>query len=204
VSPASDPYADVSIPSYSGCNQTNFSLSGGASKTLSAGSGAYVFCNGLSLSGGASLTLNPGIYVINQGSFNLSGGTTFNATGGVTIVLTSSTGSNYATANISGGATVNITAPTSGPTAGLAFFQDRNAPSSGTDTFSGGASDKIIGAIYFPDQSVNYSGGTSTGGSQCTQLIAYTITFSGGATFNNNCAGVGVASIGRGNLAIVE
>ena len=205
VAPISDPYAGVSIPSYSGCNQTNFSLSGGASLTLSAGSsGIYVFCNGLNLSGGASLTLNPGIYVINSGSFNLSGGTTFNATGGVTIVLTSSTGSNYATTNISGGANVNVTAPTSGPTAGLAFFQDRNAPSSGTDSFSGGATQNITGAIYFPHQAVNYSGGTATGGSDCTQLIAYTMTFSGGTTFNNNCAGVGTAAIGGGNSKIVE
>ena len=121
----------------------------------------------------------------------MSGGSTFNATGGVTIVLTSSTGSNYATADISGGTYVNITAPASGPTAGLAFFQDRNAPSNGTDSFSGGATQNITGAIYFPNQDVNYSGGTATGGSQCTQLIAYTMTFSGGSTFNNNCAGVG-------------
>ena len=205
VPPITDPYADVSIPSYSGCNQTNFSLSGGASKTLSAGSsGVYVFCNGLNLSGGASLTLNAGTYVINGGSLNLSGGTTFNATDGVTIVLTSSTGSSYATANISGGANVNITAPTSGPTAGLAFFQDRNAPSNGTDSFSGGATQDIVGAIYFPHQAVNYSGGTATGGSQCTQLIAYTMTFSGGSAFNNNCAGLGTTSIGGGNSRIIE
>ena len=205
VAPISDPYAGVSIPSYSGCNQTNYTLSSGASSTLSAGSsGVYVFCNGLNLSGGASLTLNPGIYVINSGSFNLSGGATFNATGGVTIVLTSSTGSSYATANISGGSNVNITAPTSGQTAGLALFQDRNAPSSGTDSFSGGATQNITGAIYFPHQAVNYSGGTATGGSDCTQLIAYTMTFTGGSTFNNSCAGVGTAPIGGGNSKIVE
>ena len=204
VAPIGDPYAGVSIPSYSGCNQTNYTLSSGASATLSAGSsGIYVFCNGLDLSGGASLTLNPGIYVIDSGSFNLSGGATFNAPGGVTIVLTSSTGS-YATANFSGGSNVNITAPTSGPTAGLAFFQDRNAPSSGTDSFSGGATQNITGAIYFPHQAVSYSGGTATGGSACTQLIAYTMTFSGGTTFNNDCVGVGTALIGGGNSKIVE
>jgi Flp pilus assembly protein TadG len=205
VAPIGDPYANVSIPSYSGCNQTNFHLSGGASQTLSVGSSSvYVFCNGLNLSGGASLTLNPGIYVINGGSFNLSGGTTFNATGGVTIVLTGSTAAGYATANISGGANVSITAPTSGPTAGLAFFQDRNAPSSGTDSFSGGTTQTITGAIYFPHQAVNYSGGATAGGSNCTQLIAYTMTFSGGSTFNNNCAGVGTAAIGGGNSRIIE
>jgi hypothetical protein len=192
------------MPTYSGCNQTSFNLSGGVSKTISAGSSPYVFCNGINVSGGSSLTLNPGIYVINGGSLNLSGGSTFNATGGVTIVLTSSTGSGYAIAAISGGATVNVTAPTSGSIAGIAFFQDRNAPSSGTDSFSGGATQNITGAIYFPNQAINYSGGSATGGSQCTQLIAFTITFSGGSTFKNNCSGVGTAVIGGGSSKIVE
>ena len=106
VAPLSDPYAGIPIPSYSGCNQTNFHLSGGTSQTLSVGSsGVYVFCNGLNLSGSASLTLNPGIYVINGGSFNLSGGTTFNATGGVTIVLTGSTAAGYATETSAGAPT---------------------------------------------------------------------------------------------------
>jgi hypothetical protein len=99
---------------------------------------------------------------------------------------------------------VSITAPTSGPTAGLAFFQDRNAPSSGTDNFSGGTTQIITGAIYFPHQAVNYSGGASAGGSSCTQLIAYTMTFSGGSTFNNTCAGVGTAAIGGGNSRVIE
>jgi Flp pilus assembly protein TadG len=206
TAPTPDPYANVQIPPFSGCNQTNYSLSGGKTQTIDAtGTTPYVFCNGLSLSGGASLTLGPGIYVIDRGSFSISGGTKLNATGGVTIIFTSSTGSNYATANISGGATVNITAPSSGPTAGLAFFQSRSAPSTGSDSFSGGASQNITGAIYFPNQNVNYSGGTQTGSStQCTQLVALTITYSGGASFGNNNCPTGVANIGAAATQLVE
>jgi Putative Flp pilus-assembly TadE/G-like len=203
ASPASDPYAGVQIPVYSGCGGgTSLSVSGGTTRNLQPG----VYCNGITVSGASTLNLSPGIYIVDRGSFVVSGGSTINAGGGVTIILTSSTGSGYASASISGGSTVNITAPASGPTAGLAFFQDRNAPTTGADNLSGGATQNITGAIYFPNQAVTYSGGSATGGAQCTQLIAYTLTFSGGTNFNSTCSGTGVQAIGgsAGSTALVE
>lgn len=202
--PAPDPYANVQIPSYQGCDQTNFSLSGGATRTFTPGSsGQMVFCNGFSLSGGSQVTLSPGIYIINQGSFSLSGNSSITGSG-VTIILTSSTGQNYATVSISGGSTVNITAPTAGPIPGLAFFQDRNAPASGSDSFSGGSTQNITGAIYFPNQNLNFSGGTETGGATCTQLIALTFTFTGNSNFNSNCVSTGVTGIGNSLVHLAE
>ncbi len=223
-SPAADPYANVNIPSYSGCNQTHYSLSGaGTNVTINAnGSTPYVFCNGVSLSGNSTLNLGPGTYIIDRGSFSISGNSTIECTAcsptngtGLTIILTSSTGSGYATVSISGGSNVNLTAPGSGNLAGLAFFQDRNAPSSGTDSFSGGTTQNIYGSIYFPKQNVSFSGGTNTGGSnQCTRLIAYTITFSGNANMANNCpsgwaqigggGGNGGSGGGAGTISLVE
>jgi Flp pilus assembly protein TadG len=205
VAPINDPYADVNVPYYSGCYQTNYSDNSSTPQTLNAtGTTPYVFCNGLTLTGQSSLTLGPGTYIIDRGSFSLSGQSTLTATGGATIILTSSTGSNYATATVSGGATVSITAPCTGPTAGLAFFQDRNAPSSGTDSFTGGTTQNINGAIYFPDQTVTYSGGSATGGAICTQLVALKLKFSGNSTFNNNCASVCTATIGSTSSQIIE
>jgi len=205
---ATDPYASKTIPSYSGCNKTNTSVSGGRTLNLSPGSpgGITVLCGGLAASGGSTVNLSPGVYIIDGGSFNISGGSIVNGTGGVTIILTSSSHSNYGTVSISGGTTINITAPTSGSTAGLAFFQDRAAPSTSTDSFSGGATQNITGAIYFPSQPVTYSGGTtvSNGGAACTQLLAYKLSFSGGSTFNANCSGTGVASIGASTTTLVE
>jgi len=201
VQPLNDPYASVPIPTYTGCNQTNYKLTGSNSDTLSAGASPYVFCNGLSMTGSSTLTLGPGVYIIDRGSLSMSGGTTLNATGGTTIVFTSSTGSNYATASVSGGAIVNITAPTSGTTQGLAFYQDRNAPNSGTDTLSGGGTQNINGAIYFPNQQLTYAGNSS---SSCTQLVAWKMKFTGNATFNNDCSAYGTASIGPSTVKIVE
>jgi hypothetical protein len=206
ATPANDPYADVSIPSYSGCNETNLSVSGRNNpQTLTPGSsGIMVLCGGVSVTGNGTLDLSPGTYIMDGGSFSVSGNSAISAPSGVTIILTSSTGSNYATASISGGADVNIVAPTSGPLAGLAIFQDRNAPASGTDSFTGGTTQNITGAIYFPQQSVTFNGGTTTGGAICTQIIASTITFNGNAAFKNNCQGTGVLVVGTSFIKLVE
>src|SRR5207247_11465258 len=103
--------------------------------------------------------------------------------------------------SVSGGLTMNITAPTSGTTKGLAFYQDRNAPNSGTDTLSGGGTQNINGAIYFPNQQVTYAGNSS---STCTQLVAWKMKFTGNASFNNTCAGYGTSPIGPTTVTIVE
>jgi hypothetical protein len=201
---ANDPYADVAIPSYSGCDQKNYSLTGNKSASFSPGSsGVMVFCNGLSISGGSSVSLAAGTYIIDGGSFSISGNSSISGEG-VSIVLTSSTGSNYASASISGGSTVSLDLTTPAPLAGIAVYQDRNAPQGGTNSFTGGTTQNINGAIYFPNQGVTFNGGTKTGGAICTQLVALTITFNGNANFNNNCKGFGVRSVGTSFVQLVE
>jgi Flp pilus assembly protein TadG len=213
AAPANDPYADKAIPSYSGCDQNNYSLNGSGNNRPSASfapsnsSGVMVFCHGLSVSGGATVDFAPGTYIINGGNFSVTGNSTINGMGGVTIILTGS-GNDYATASIAGGSNINITAPSSGPLAGLAFFQDRNAPQpnngNAPNSFTGGTTQNITGAVYFPSQGVTFNGGTSTGGAQCTQLVALTITFNGNADFNNNCQGTGVRAAGGSFIQLVE
>jgi hypothetical protein len=152
---------------------------------------------------GGNVRMNPGVYIINGGTFSVQGGVTLIGTG-VTIVLTGSgTNFTYTTVSIGNGANVTLSAPTTGPTAGLVFFQDPNAPSSGTNNFQGGASLKLTGALYFPSQTVIYANGT-TSSSSCTQLIAASIQFQGGATFNSNCANTGVQAIGSSPSRLVE
>lgn len=198
ATPTADPYAGVSVPTIGTCTKNNYNASGGKVETLTAG----VYCNGMSLSGGSNITLSPGVYIIDRGGLSISGGSTLTGNG-VTIVLTSSTGGNYGTVSFSGGSNVNISAPTSGPTAGLAFFQDPNAPTSGSNDFTGGNSQIINGAVYFPRQAVRYTGGASVA-NQCTQVIARTITFTGGSTLRPNCAGRGTLSIGSAPSRLVE
>ena len=196
ASAVSDPYANVATPAPSGtCAPVN-SWSHSTVATINPGT----YCNGFSAIGAVNITMNPGVYIIDQGQFNVSNSAILTGTG-VTIVLTGS-GSNYATANVSGAATVNLTAPTSGATSGIVFLQDRNDNSGSTSTIANGAGLSITGAMYFPSQTVAFTGATTA--TQCTQLIAFRVSYGGSASFNNNCTGVGVSGIGSSATALVE
>lgn len=193
-----DPYAGVTMPTMNSSCTTSSPTTQvqGSNATISPG----VYCNGISFNYG-SATMNPGVYFIDKGVFNVAGGETLTATN-VTIILTSKTTSGYATLSVSNGATVNLSAPTSGATAGIAFFGDRNAPSSNTNIVAGGTALTVNGAVYFPSQKLQFENGSSNA-SACTQLVASTITLTGGSKFQNNCP-TGVVGIGAANNALVE
>ena len=196
VAAATDPYAAVTPPSFSGCDANSLSIK--TTVTLNPG----VYCNGLKLDAGANVTLNPGTYYIDRGSLAVNGGATLSGTG-VTIVFTSSTGSSYASATINGGATLNLTAPTSGPTAGIVIYGDRNMPTNTTFKFNGGAGQILGGAVYLPDASIDYSGGASSS-TNCTQLVGDTINFSGNANLAVNCSAYDTKPIGSAKASLVE
>jgi hypothetical protein len=173
VTPAPDPYAGMAIPSYSGCNQTNYSLGPNTTATIAPG----VYCGGMNIQG--NLTLQPGTYIIEGGNFTVNAQAAITGTG-VTIILTSSSGTNYGTVTINGGATVSLTAPAAGAAAGvpgIALWIDRNAPLA-TDYLNGGSNQNINGVIYMPSQQVTFNGGSSQA-TTCLQLIALSVTFSG-------------------------
>jgi hypothetical protein len=207
VNPLIDPYLNAAVPVYSGCDSNNYKVTGGGSATKSVGSsGVYVFCDGVTLTGGSSLTLGAGTFIIDRGQLGIGGGSTLTATSGTTIILTTSNPSkSCATTKIDGGAVLSITAPTAGQLSGIAIYQDRTCTdSSATNSLTGGATQNIVGAIYFPGEAVSYSGGSPTGGAVCTQLIAWNIDFSGGSTFNNNCTGTGTRSTSLTGGRLVE
>ena len=96
TAPIADPYANRSIPTFSGCNATSPVVT--ASKTYTAvGSTPYVICNGMTLAGSGTLTFGAGVYVINKGNITSSGTWNINATAGTTLIFTSSTGSGIGT-----------------------------------------------------------------------------------------------------------
>lgn len=194
--PAADPYASVPELEFSGCDHKNYS----AKSTLTLNPGVY--CGGMQLNAGAVVTLNPGVYYLDQGSLMVNGGATLQGSG-VTLVFTSSTGSNYATANIAGGATINLTAPTSGATAGIVIYGDRDMNVGTALKFTGGSSQTFGGAIYAPKAAISFAGGSGTGAG-CTQLIADTISFTGNSGFAINCTGYGTKPLGTSTASLVE
>jgi Flp pilus assembly protein TadG len=208
VDPIIDPYKTVAVPTFSGCNDNSYKLNGGNSATKSAGSsGVYVFCNGIDLTGNSSLTLGAGTYIVDRGTLKIASGSTLTATSGTTIILTTSTGSSCATIQFNGQANINLVAPTSGNLSGVAIYKDRRSAcvshDSVIDKVDGGSTQSIKGAIYFPEQWVEFSGGSSTGGAICTQLIAWRLTFTGNSGFQSSCTGAGTRklSLTGGHLA---
>jgi len=189
-----DPYASSSYPSYSGCDKHNYSTHN--TVTLSPG----VYCGGIDLQSSASVTLNPGLYYLDGGSLSMSGQSTLKGTG-VTLVFTSSSGNNYATASITGGATINLTAPTSGPTSGIAIFGDRNMPVGTTFKFAGGAAQTVSGAVYLAKGALQWAGNSSAS-DKCTQIVADTIQMVGTSALQVDCKGYDVKMIGNPALLI--
>ena len=183
-----DPYASVTFPSFSGCDQTNFSVK--TTKTINPG----VYCKGMTFNAGADVTFNPGVYYVDRGTFTVNGGASLHGTG-VTIVLTSSTGSNYADVKLNGGSILNLVAPSSGTLAGIVFFGDRNAPKGTSYKFNGDSGQVYGGAVYLPQGAVEWAGGAGTS-TNCTQVIGNTITFTGNSDMAVNCTGYGTKAIG--------
>ena len=183
---ASDPYADVAVPAYSGCANGNNKTYNWGNWVMTPG----VYCNGVSFQNAANVTMQPGIYFIDRGTFLVGGGATLKGNG-VTIILTSREGEHPATLDIGNGAKVELTAPTTGPTAGIVFFGDRFKPEDhDMNNFRGGTTITVVGAIYFPRGQVTMDNGASNA-SACTQLIAATIELQGGSKFRSTCpAGV--------------
>lgn len=196
ASVVNDPLARLPAPAVGGCNYTSYSVSGGATKTLSPG----VYCNGISVSGGADVVFNPGVYILLGGGLQLSGGCTVSGAG-VMFYNTANSNYSYGAVSFSGGTHDVLSAPTTGTYAGILFYQDRGIASPAASSFSGGASAILNGTLYFPTSTLSYSGGTGTA---YTILLSKKISFSGGATLNNDYSSLPGGSPIKGSVALSE
>lgn len=143
----------------------------------------------------ATLNLAPGTYYIDQ-QFTLGNGVVINGTDGVTLVING----NYAI-NLGNNAQINITAPSTGPYAGLAFFGDRTGRASVQQTFPNNAVMNIKGAVYFPNQIVEFDNNAETQPGGCTQIIGRIIHLSNNVNLEENCSGAGTTPITVGGAS---
>jgi len=180
ISPVQDPYADVPAPSYSGCDQHNYT----ARNTVTINPGVY--CGGIGVNANAVLTLNPGMYIIDGGGLTINGGATVNGDG-VTLFFTSSSGRDWASVTINGNANVNLKPMTYGNTRGMVVFADRNTAQGTSFKFNGGSNQYFAGAIYAPTGAIQMSGGADTS-TTCTQVIGDTVTFTGNSNLAIDCS----------------
>lgn len=170
----------------SDCDFTNFSATGDVA--LSPG----VYCGGITLTGSGTATfsgtggsLDHGLYIIKDGSLSIGG--TINAIGnGVTFFMTGED----ANINFSGTADIGLTAPTTGPLAGFVFYSDPDNPSEDPHQLRGTALGGYNGFIYLPGAALSMTGtanGTS-GVSDCTVVVADTVSYDGTANFEAKSA----------------
>jgi hypothetical protein len=166
------------------CAHTSFSLNGSNGSILSPYQlypGTY--CGGISVHGNAVLHFNAGTYVLAGGGMSLSANTTMTGTE-VTFYNTTGTGG-YGAISLNGNTTANFSAPTSGPLAGILFFQDRAVPTTGaSSTISGNATSTFDGAMYFPTTAVAFKGNSSATGYSI--VVADKLTVSGNASIGSN------------------
>jgi hypothetical protein len=173
VAPRPDPFGTMAAPSYSGCNFTNFTLSGAVTATLTPG----VYCGGITISGSVKASLAAGTYILNGGGLAVSGAGSLSGQG-VTLYNTSN-GYPYKPITFSGANTVNLSAPASGPMSGVLFFQDRNITSGSANTFSGAGQFQFLGTLYFPTTALVFSGAGGLSGAGPIVIVANTVQLSG-------------------------
>lgn len=160
-----------------------FSVSGGiktaGGSNIVFGATANHLINGdLDLNG--SSTFGSGIYTINGGFTNNTGGTMSGSD--VSFILAG-------TLVASGGTSINLSAPSSTSSRGIAdiLFATR---SSAVTSLGGGTQDVYSGIVYAPNSDFQMKGGATVGGG-CFSLVARTVTLSGGPAAATACGSMG-------------
>ena len=177
VPAAPDPLAHLQPPTVGACDHTNFLVNSGI-VTASPG----VYCRGIKVVSGARVILSPGMYVLRGGGLELQSGAKLEGTG-VTIYITAGTGYPYGTVSFQSGAQVELKAPATGPYAGILFYQDPNAGTSGsTHHMESHTNSYMEGALYFPTQVVKLHSQTSPE-ARYTLVVARSIDMMSNADF---------------------
>jgi Putative Flp pilus-assembly TadE/G-like len=194
----SDPLAYVQAPAVGACNFTSLSFTGNTGSSSSYYQlYAGTYCGGITLHGTSFLHFNPGTYVLAGGGFAVNGNSTMNGTG-VTFYNTTGLGG-YQPLAMTGNMTANFSAPTSGPLAGILFFQDRATPlDTAGATVGGNAGSTYDGALYFPTTTLAYGGNSSVNGYSI--LVADKLTVSGNSTLGINYSSLAGGSPIKGTV----
>jgi hypothetical protein len=148
---APDPLGYLVPPPSGGCNFVDLSLDQPA-VTLSPG----VYCGKLEVKNDTVVTLNPGVYVIKGGEFMTTSSSRVQGDG-VTFFLTEGGGYPLKPLSFQSSSILDLSAPTTGPYAGILFYQD---PDAGDESiihrWESNSVHRLEGALYFPTQTVRF------------------------------------------------
>jgi hypothetical protein len=172
------------------------------------------YCGGIRVIG-ATATFQPGLYIIHNGNLRTTGQAGL-VGHGVTFVLTGSSPNQIGNMDFAGGTHLDLSAPNASTTwatangyEGILFFQDPRAPaklsSTGDNKLLGGSIARLEGAVYFPNQTLMYTGGANLDES-CLMLVARQVLFRGNARFvqtDNACEELGVEELRLPSVRLV-
>ncbi len=168
-------------------------------------SGNVQLCGDVQLTGNVTVNApSNAVVVIENGQLDTNGYTLTTSSGsGLTVVFSGTNSGSYTHAP-TGGGTLNMAAPTTGPWAGVAMYQDPNL-TSGLDISAAGNSPTwdITGLVYLPHASVTFSGAVnkSNNGVSCFAMVVDNITINGTGSIldTGQCAAAGL-TMPTGNL----
>ena len=140
-----------------------------------------VYCGGIKLTGG-NVFAKPGIYVIKDGEFNISGSANLTGTN-VGFYFTG----DAAKTNIGSATTISLTAPKTGPMAGILFFEDRASTKGREFVISSKDAKTMVGTVYLSNGTltVRKAGGFGEA-SEWTAIVARKILIDQGSTLQLN------------------
>jgi len=201
---AANPYAALTAPTAGSCSYTNASFAT-ADTAYAFTQSANVFCGNTTIGGNASTdTFAPGIYYVTNGNLTFNNATVTTASG-VSFVLTGTSPGAVTWTNNSTAPTT-ITAPTTGATAGIVFWQ--TCPSSGTapaNSMAGSAYTLYLsGAFYAPCGALNISNGVTLANvsGDSMNVVALTVSVVGGGAIDASPgSGSGAGSV---TIALVQ
>ncbi|HYN81551.1 MAG TPA: pilus assembly protein TadG-related protein [Gemmatimonadaceae bacterium] len=164
VAPSPDPLAYLERPSFNPtqCDFIDTNVISSTTRVLSPG----IHCGGIKIDGTA--TLNPGLYILRGGGLT-SGSGVITGTG-VTFFNTNATAANggankFGRFELGSASRATLSAMTTGPLAGILFFQDPAGGEAGTvyeNVIASGSNAVFTGTMYFPTQPIELGASTST------------------------------------------
>lgn len=180
-----DPYQDLALPSpLPPCTAQNAIAGQGGTLDLYPGN----FCNGWKIGNRGTINLAAGTYYL-AGGMKLGNRVTIDGSAGVTIVI-----SDDSAITITNNTQLTLTAP--GPSSGEPFpgiaIMGLSTGGNVTQEFGNNASFNIKGAIYFPNQLIDFANSAEVAPGGCTQIIGRMVTLANDVAIEANCTGVGV------------
>lgn len=162
-------------------------------------SGIVQICGDLQLTGNATINAPAGaVLVIENGRLDTNGFTLSTTSGSaLTLMFSGTNGGNYTHAP-TGGGKLDFNAPTTGPWAGVAIYQDPKL-TTGVDISAAGNSPtwNITGLVYLPNSNVTLSGAVnkSSYGASCFVMVTNTVLINGTGSIleSGGCAAAGLS-----------